>query len=248
MRLTSILALAGLTSAWVVPPQQETSVSDRPQRFSVKQVPNPNYVPNGPLALAKAYNKYYVPIPEELRAAVKHVREGFVKRSNGSVETRPGDHGGDREFLTPVSIGTPGKIFNLDLDTGSADMWVYSSLMPENQVTEQTIYDPDESSTAKELDGYTWRITYGDGSRSSGVVYKDVVTIGGLQVKNQSIGVALEVSESFTKDGENDGLVGLSFGTLSTVSPQQQKTLFENLLDDLDAPLFTADLRAGASE
>ena len=39
-----------------------------------------------------------------------------------------------------------------------------------------------------------------------------------------------------------DGLIGLSFGILSTVKPEKQKTFWENLVPDLSHPVFTADL------
>ena len=34
------------------------------------------------------------------------------------------DSQNDSEYLCPVTIGTPGKTFTLDFDTGSADLWV----------------------------------------------------------------------------------------------------------------------------
>lgn len=39
-----------------------------------------------------------------------------------------------------------------------------------------------------------------------------------------------------------DGLLGLSFGVLSTVRPKPQHTFWENVLPDLSHPVFTADL------
>lgn len=35
----------------------------------------------------------------------------------------------DLQYLCPVTVGTPGKVFNLNFDTGSADLWVSASLL-----------------------------------------------------------------------------------------------------------------------
>ncbi|KZV96827.1 acid protease [Exidia glandulosa HHB12029] len=44
------------------------------------------------------------------------------------------DYGGDTFYYGPVSIGTPGQVLNVDVDTGSADLWVQSNC-PKNTCT-----------------------------------------------------------------------------------------------------------------
>lgn len=73
-------------------------------------------------------------------------------------------------------------------------------------------------------------------------MYTDKVTVGGLTVASQAVEVAQKVSSSFTADSTIDGLLGLAFSTLNTVSPTPQKTFFDNAKASLDSPVFTADL------
>jgi len=209
--------------------------------FSVAQVRNPHFTKHGPIALAKAYRKYGVPVPDDLLAVVSSI---LSKRTTGSAVTTPEES--DVEYLTPVSIGTPAQVLNLDFDTGSSDLWVFSSETPKSSVQGQATYNPSKSSTSKKLSGATWSISYGDGSSSSGDVYTDTVTVGGLTVKSQAVESAQKVSSSFSSDANNDGLLGLAFSSLNTVSPTPQKTFFDNAKASLDSPVFTADLKHDA--
>ncbi|KAJ4389554.1 hypothetical protein N0V93_007024 [Gnomoniopsis smithogilvyi] len=212
-------------------------------RVSIKQVENPNYNFVGALSVKKTYLKFGKPVPDWLEEAVANLTSStdIVGRATGSATTTPIDSLDDA-YITPVSIGTPAQVLNLDFDTGSSDLWVFSSETPSSQINGQTIYTPSKSSTSKKLSGSTWSISYGDGSSSSGDVYTDTVTIGGLTVTGQAVELAKTVSSSFTSDSANDGLVGLAFDTLNTVSPTAQKTFFTNAIPNLDSPVFTADL------
>jgi hypothetical protein len=68
-----------------------------------------------------------------------------------------------------------------------------------NAQNQQVPFDPTKSSTFKELDGATWKISYGDGSSASGDVGTDVIDLGGLKVENQAIELAKQLSQQFAQ-------------------------------------------------
>jgi aspergillopepsin I len=103
--------------------------------------------------------------------------------------------------------------------TDVRNRWVFSSETPSSESAGHTVYDPSLSSTAQELPGYTWNITYGDGSSSSGNVYTDTVTVGGTTVTNQAVELAEQVSTQFQQDTDSDGLLGLAFSSINTGMP-----------------------------
>ena len=108
-------------------------------------------------------------------------------------------------------MGTPGVTVHLDFDTGSSDLWIWSSeLAGASRYRTHQIYDPYTSSTAQHAHGLTWNITYGDGSSANGDVYLDNVTVASVTIPNQAVECARELSSAFLKDGGNDGLLGLA--------------------------------------
>jgi hypothetical protein len=152
------------------------------------------------------------------------------------------------EYVVAVKVGTPGVTVNLDFDTGSSDLWIWSSELADAKRygKSHTIYDPAKSSTAKQASG-SWNISYGDGSSASGDVYTDVVTVAGIAIPGQAVECAKKLSSSFLSDGSNDGLLGLAWPSINTVTPEPVKTPVQNMIEQklIDQPLFTAKLGHG---
>ena len=117
--------------------------------------------------------------------------------------------------------------------------------MLKNDKLKHSVYDPTKSSTYKATKGASWKISYGDNSSASGTVGTDNVDIGGLNIKAQTIELANKLSTEF-QTGVGDGLLGLAFGTINTVTPGPAKTPVENMIAQSDIPadqeLFTAYL------
>ncbi|KAF4470697.1 aspartic ase precursor, partial [Fusarium albosuccineum] len=245
--LSATLALATIVAGSPAGTASESTSGEK--QFSVHQVKNPNFVTNGPQAIARAYAKYGVIMPEALAEVVRKNKKQHSKRSGGnegagrsqgSVVTTP--EPGDYEWLTPVQIGTPGVTLNLNFDTGSADLWVFTNTTSGGSVG-RSVYNPIKSRTAKKIEGASFGIRYGDGSSSSGDVYTDRVSIGRLTVNNQSVEAAEQVTGNLIPDIDLDGILGLAFDSLNTVRPNPQKTWFDNAIPQLNSPVFTANLK-----
>jgi aspergillopepsin I len=79
--------------------------------FTVNQAVAKPFQP-GPVALQKAFSKFGAVVPADVAAAA----------ADGSVSATPEAY--DQEYLSPVTIG--GQTLNLDFDTGSSDLCVFS--------------------------------------------------------------------------------------------------------------------------
>ncbi|KAH8901094.1 microbial aspartic proteinase [Thozetella sp. PMI_491] len=235
-----IAAAPGATISTVLP--QNTS----PGWTTVDIVPNPYYKFNVNLSLYKTMLKYGLHPSASLGADAKIRADAIAKRSNGSINANP-NNSYDNVYISRVNIGTPAQTLNLIFDTGSSDLWVFSSLTPSSQVNGQAIYNPSSSRSSSLVSSATWSINYGDKSTSSGVVYTDIITIGGLTVPNQEVEVAKQVSSALTANSMVDGLLGLGFDNINTVRPTRAKTFFSNIKSSLDSPIFTIDLKHQAT-
>ncbi|KAK3343602.1 aspartic peptidase domain-containing protein [Lasiosphaeria hispida] len=212
-----------------------SGLSVRDGSFTVSAKRNPSYVPDGRAEYARALAKWGAEVPAELQRYVERV-EG----QSGSVGAMT--ISGDREYLTSVGIGTPPQTLALDLDTGSSDLWVYSTETNPVDLSNHTHWIPANSSTAKIVPNATWEIQYGDSSYAYGNVWRDTVTLAGITIPNSTVESALQVSWKLSSDYDMDGILGLAFGLESQVSPSQP-TLLNDLLLLLESSVFTADLK-----
>jgi hypothetical protein len=127
--------------------------------------------------------------------------------SSSAGEVPAEDIQNDSLYLCEVDIGTPAQKLYLDFDTGSSDLWVWSTelsktvLSQANAQNQHVAFDPKKSSTFKKLNGSTWKISYGDSSAASGDVGTDVIDLGGLKVEGQAIELAESLSTQFVQVG-----------------------------------------------
>ncbi|KAK9766344.1 hypothetical protein K7432_004644 [Basidiobolus ranarum] len=133
-------------------------------------------------------------------------------------------------YYMEVGIGTPPQMFQLFIDTGSADIWVNANPC-ENDFcrSKPRLFYPERSSSFAP-DGQSWEIEYADSSFAKGVQAIENLSIGNLNVKQQKIALATSISGDYLTE-PIDGLLGLGFQsetvngivpfieTLSTDSP-----------------------------
>jgi aspartyl protease len=242
LNMHSLFFLTALFTAEVFSsPTPTQSKEKRSFVHTVQRKVTPNHPAAGSNAMAKAYNKYGFAMPSSLASA--GANKAATGGQSGQVSAQPEQN--DAEYLSPVKIG--GQTLNMDFDTGSSDLWVFSTALNKQSTTGHTLFDPTKSTTFKQLNGATWQISYGDGSGAAGTVGTDQVNIGGATATSQAVELATAVSQSFVQDTNNDGLVGLAFSTLNTVKPTKQTTFFDTIMPQLAAPIFSVDLTNNTS-
>ncbi|GJN91371.1 hypothetical protein Rhopal_004392-T1 [Rhodotorula paludigena] len=122
-----------------------------------------------------------------------------------------------------VSVGAPAQTFDLLMDTGSADMWVYAK----GTGSTQEEWDASASSTSVTSPQIPWEIRYGKGEQT-GYLNQDTVTLGGYTVNATIFAAADTLNDAFTYYPIS-GLFGLGFGSISASG---YAPWFERLLND----------------
>ncbi|KFH63283.1 hypothetical protein MVEG_10693 [Podila verticillata NRRL 6337] len=209
MKITALVSLAVAVLAFT----EASPIDRRPHPsaagHSVPLTRNKNYKPNAKAQIAKLNARY---------PGLK-----ILAGSSGKVPLT--DVAPDTEYYGSVSIGTPAQVVKLDFDTGSSDIWFPSTSCTTTACKAHTRFNTAKSSTYQN-DGRKWTISYGDGSSASGTLGSDIVSVGGVSVR-QTIGLATKESSQFGSSPE-DGLFGLGFNTIESVSGV--KTFLDNAI------------------
>ncbi|KAF9902846.1 Type I transmembrane sorting receptor [Linnemannia zychae] len=207
-----LLSLSLTTTALAVSNDDATSFSS----FEVPLVRNPTYRSDFQAQMQKMRNRYGT--PQAIVSAKKGV--GRVPVTSPAFDT---------EYYGPVKIGTPAQTFNMNFDTGSADIWLASTSCTSTACKAHRRFNPSKSKTfLNDTLKRGFQISYGDGSFAKGVIASDIMNVGGVRVR-QTIGLATNESADFAVS-KMDGMFGLAFSSLESVPGV--KTFMENAIKD----------------
>ena len=122
-------------------------------------------------------------------------------------------------YYANVTIGTPGQLLQLQLDTGSSDVWMTESnatfCKQEEDACIGGTFDPTQSSTYKLVQQGAFQVQYVDNSGSEGDYFSDNINIGGVTVTGQQMGLAKRTTIG-------TGIVGVGFAQDESVCAQSE--------------------------
>ncbi|KAJ6622083.1 aspartic peptidase domain-containing protein [Mycena sp. CBHHK59/15] len=130
----------------------------------------------------------------------------------------------DQVYLTNITVG--GQNFSVIVDSGSSDTWIIqkgyscfnlsgSPVSADTCAFGTTGFDPSESEMFELLPNASCYIRYGSGVYLLGPAGFETVTIGGMTVTHQEIGVPTDAA--FLGDGFSSGVLGLAFPRLTNI-------------------------------
>lgn len=144
-----------------------------------------------------------------------------------------------------ISVGTPAVTFTVDIDTGSADLFLPGPTCG-SSCSGHTIYDPSASSTSQDL-GQAFTLSF-DNNVVQGEIYSDTISMAGLTAVDQTIGVAAQYGNGFDiAQFPPDGVLGMAF---QSISSSNASTFFQSLVSQgqIDEPVFSLKLSSSGSE
>lgn len=130
-----------------------------------------------------------------------------LRRRDGTVSVTLDNE--ETLYFLNATIGTPPQSFQLQIDTGSSDLWVNvatSAFCEQNQDPACSLsgtYNANQSSTYKYINS-DFNISYVDGSGSAGDYVSDTVRFSSVTLTNQQFGIGYVSSSS-------QGVIGIGY-------------------------------------
>lgn len=127
----------------------------------------------------------------------------------------------DTQYVGTIGVGRPPQVLSVILDTGSSNLWVYSSHCISTACARRSTYEHDRSEAyvapvpnASTGQHETFYIRYGSGG-VAGHFARDAVRLGSMALPNHTFGEVLQVRGEAFSFGHYDGILGLAFPALS---------------------------------
>lgn len=138
---------------------------------------------------------------------------GMPMTANGLGQVIPLKDYMNTQYFAEVQVGTPAQTFTVVPDTGSSNLWMYSSNCWAVPCFYHDKYDSKKSSSYK-ADGRAFKITYGSGS-IDGYVSQDTAKLGDASAPAFGFGEVNSVSGVAFLASQMSGILGLAYNTIS---------------------------------
>ncbi|KAL8716451.1 MAG: hypothetical protein Q9220_000358 [cf. Caloplaca sp. 1 TL-2023] len=159
----------------------------------------------------------------------------------------------DIQYYTNITFGP--QTFEAIVDTGSSDTWLVQTgfqcvdvqsliTYPEAECAFGPTYTP--SSTFSQIPGENFQIKYGDGESLTGILGTEDVTLAGITVRNQEVGIVNYTA--WNGDNSSSGLIGLSFPAITSAFNGTDPELNTPSEEINYTPLFTSMYQQGLVE
>ncbi|EDV91899.1 GH24624 [Drosophila grimshawi] len=158
--------------------------------------------------------KNFVKTRANIQAEVAHVRNKYNSQLTVESTTTQEQITNfmNMQYYGLITIGTPPQDFQVVFDTGSANLWVPSIKCRSPVCREHNMFNA-TASTSYVSNGEDLVLNYGSGG-ITGYLGSDVVNVNGMNIKNQTFGLATS-QDTGGSVSSYDGILGMGYLSLS---------------------------------